>query len=85
MCPMQSPKGMLKDAERYPRHYRAYLAAFGRMLAAREERGMVNKLGWETPQDVMDWWIGGKQPDHATRQDHLWDQPSGCYDQEVEA
>ena len=85
MCPMQGPKGMLKDAANYPRHYRAYLRAFGRMLRAMHERKDANKLGWQTPEDVMDWWIGGKQPDRTTRQDHLWDQPSGCYDQEAEA
>lgn len=82
MCPMQGPKGMRKDAEKYPRHYRAYLAAFGRML---NSPGREFRAGWETPEDVMEWWITGKQFDRETRQAHLWDQPSGCYDQETAA
>lgn len=85
MCPMQGPRGMLKDAAKYPRHYRAYLAAFGRMLDARRARDQTIKPDWKTAQDVMDWWIGGKQPDRDTVQMHLWDQPAGCYDQEGEA
>jgi len=30
MCPMQGSKGMLIDAERYPKYYRAYLRAIGK-------------------------------------------------------
>lgn len=85
MCPMQGPKGMRKDAEKYPRHYRAYLKAFGKMLDVMRARDTTIKLDWKTPEDVMDWWIGGKQPDRETVQMHLWDQPSGCFDQEADA
>jgi phosphoadenosine phosphosulfate reductase len=85
MCPMKGPKGMLKDAANYPRHYQAYLRAFGRMLKSRIDRNMPLDVFGKTPEDVMDWWIGGKQPDRDTVQANLWDQPSGCFDQEAEA
>lgn len=85
MCPMQGPKGMLKDAEKYPRHYRAYVRAFDRMLDAMRARNQEVRLDWQTAEEVMHWWITGKQFDRETVQTHLWDQPSGCFDQEAEA
>ena len=86
MCPMQGAKGMRKDAERYPRHYQAYLRAFGRMLDAMRARDQTIKLDWKTPEDVMKWWIGGGLPDFETVQAHLFENAVGCYDdQEAEA
>lgn len=85
MCPMQGPKGMQKDAEKYPWHYRAYLKAFDKMLDAMRARDMSIRLDWRDAEEVMAWWITGKQFDRTTRQEHLWDQPSGCFDQEAEA
>ena len=58
MCPMQNKKGMLKDAKRYPNFYRAYLKAFKRMLKIIKDKKLNNT--WETEQDVMNWWIYGK-------------------------
>lgn len=84
MCPMKGPKGMLKDAERYPRHYQAYLRAFERMIAIDQKRPR-SPWTWQTAAEVAEWWMSGKQPDRETRQDHLWDQPSGCFDQETDA
>jgi phosphoadenosine phosphosulfate reductase len=55
MCPQKGKKGMLKDAERYQKHYQAYLRAFDRMLKARKEKGL--ETSWNTAQEVMDWWI----------------------------
>ncbi len=55
MCPMGRTKQMLKQVERFPFIYRAYLRAFEKMLISRTERGL--KSNWQTAQDVMDWWI----------------------------
>jgi phosphoadenosine phosphosulfate reductase len=57
MCPMQGSKGMARDAEQYPKFKAAYLLAFRKMLEVRKERGLVTE--WETPEDVMHWWIYG--------------------------
>ena len=64
MCPLQNKYGMLRDAVRFPRHYRAYLRAFKKMLLNCKERNedIVN-LRWKTPEDVMYWWIYGIQHD----------------------
>jgi phosphoadenosine phosphosulfate reductase len=59
MCPMQGKAGMARDAELYPKFYRAYLRAFGKMLEQRKLRGL--KTEWETPEDVMNWWIYGQK------------------------
>ncbi len=56
MCPMGGTKGMLADAKRYPKFYKAYLLAFGKMLKAYGTKPVT----WQTPQEVMDWWIHGK-------------------------
>jgi phosphoadenosine phosphosulfate reductase len=61
-CPMARDR-VIEDFLRYPKHYEAYLRAFGRMLIEREKRGKSNK-GWETPEDVMRWWLSRK----STRQ-----------------
>lgn len=58
MCPMQGPKGMLLDAERYPKFYRAYRLAVQRVLAKNERRSFG--WGWgDTADEVMQWWIHG--------------------------
>ena len=56
MCPLQGVKGMLADAEKYPKFYNAYLLAFKKMIAnmktpPREE--------WADEHKVMKWWIYG--------------------------
>ncbi|MBA7472224.1 Phosphoadenosine phosphosulfate reductase [subsurface metagenome] len=67
MCPMQGTRGMLLDAERYPKYYKAYLITFGKMLDAIRANGRVFKHG-STPEEVMYWWIYGKDLDTATVQ-----------------
>lgn len=57
MCPMQGGKGMLRDAQSYPKFYNAYMNAFRKMLIERDRRGL--KTEWKTPEEVMDWWIYG--------------------------
>ena len=59
-CPMSGCKGMLREFERWPKYYAAYLRAFDRMLAARKESGLVNNM-WPDAQAVMDWWIYGRK------------------------
>jgi phosphoadenosine phosphosulfate reductase len=51
LCPMQGPKGMRADAERWPKYYKAYLRAIDRVIkSGRRWQGM-------TADEVMDWWI----------------------------
>lgn len=66
MCPMSTPKNMLKDAERYPKFYNAYIKTFDKMLERRQEKGMKpffmgkhsTKIA-KNGEDVMHWWIYG--------------------------
>lgn len=60
MCPMAGTKGMLRDAERFPKYYQRYLKSFEELLRVRKERGLKSE-NWNTAQDVMDWWIYGKK------------------------
>jgi phosphoadenosine phosphosulfate reductase len=50
MCPMKSPKAMKFDAEKYPKYYRAYLRAIRDIMK-------VKKYKWNTPEEMMNWWI----------------------------
>jgi len=56
MCPMQTQKGRLKDIERYPNFYKAYLKAFRKMIAKNKEKGLAH-IQWNSPEEVMNWWI----------------------------
>ena len=56
LCPMQTKKGKLRDKERYPKFYKAYLLAFQKMLIERNKR-LDLKTEWNTPEEVMNWWI----------------------------
>ena len=70
MCPMQGEKGMLIDAERYPKYYRAYLRAIGKMLDALKADGKTFPHG-STPEEVMHWWIHNADYDTETVQTSL--------------
>ena len=59
-CPMSREKGMLREFERWPKYYAAYLRAFDRMLVARRESGLDCSF-WPDAQAVMDWWIYGRK------------------------
>ena len=59
-CPMAGKKGMLRDFERWPKYYNAYLRTFDRVLVARRAAGLDSKL-WSDAQAVMDWWIYGRK------------------------
>lgn len=61
MCPLKSRKDRLIDAGRYPGFYKAYLRAFGKMLA---HRSLVQRRSnWSSPESVMEWWLS----DHPSR------------------
>lgn len=55
MCPMKGTKGMLRDAERWPKIYNQYLRTFDKMLAVRREKELPTNF--KTAEDVMHWWI----------------------------
>lgn len=57
-CPMAGTNGMLKEFERYPKYYNAYLRAFDKMLIKRKKSNMPTL--WKDANDVMKWWIYGK-------------------------
>lgn len=50
MCPMKSSKAVRLDAERYPKYYKAYLRAIRDIMKEK-------KFRWETPEEMMNWWI----------------------------
>lgn len=56
-CPMQGPKGMKRDFQRYPIYRANYIKAFDRMLLERKKAGKETR-SWETGEDVMRWWVG---------------------------
>jgi phosphoadenosine phosphosulfate reductase len=57
MCPLQGTKGMIRDAKRWPKYYKAYLRAFDRMLAAKNARGDFIPRKWHNARAVMKYWI----------------------------
>lgn len=56
-CPMAS-KHRWVEFERYPKYKERYIRAFDKMLIAREEAGLENKINWQTGEDVFRWWMG---------------------------
>ena len=64
-CPMH--RGRKDDIERFPGFYKAYLRAFGKMLEARKKRGL-NTVRWDTPKDVMNWWLSDAKNGYDSRQ-----------------
>jgi phosphoadenosine phosphosulfate reductase len=54
MCPSQGRDGMLRDKERFPKYYRAYLRCFNRMIKSHSYY-----CSWKTAEEVMEWWIYG--------------------------
>ncbi len=64
LCPYQGARGMMRDAERWPKIAKAYERAFDRMIAKRTSNGMPEE--WQTGAEVMRWWIGA---DHRPQED----------------
>lgn len=61
---------MKKDFEQYPKYRAAYVAAFDRMLKAREEAGLTNRKEWCDGEHVMRWWVGD-DPNQVTLFDFM--------------
>ena len=68
MCPMQGAKGMMEDAKRYPKFYKAYLRAIKRMIEKHPD-----KFQGATAEGLMQWWIrgGGSLFTDTTKQETL--------------
>lgn len=70
MCPMQGEVGMLEDKERFPKYYKAYLGAIGRVLKTAKLKNHVWTHG-STPEEIMYWWIHNSDQDMKTTQQQL--------------
>lgn len=57
-CPMAS-KSRLKEFEVFPKYKEMYIRTFDKMLERRKEKGLENKKGRQTGNDVFEWWISG--------------------------
>lgn len=55
-CPMADSE---YEFERWPKFKQNYLKAFDRLLIERKRRGLPCE--WQTPEEVMDWWINGSK------------------------
>lgn len=53
LCPNNRLR--VRDVERWPKFYKAYLRTFEKMLEVRSAKGL--KTTWRNGQDVMDWWL----------------------------
>lgn len=56
LCPMGGIKQKKDDICRWPKIYNAYLKTFAKIVPDKQGN-------WETPEDVMNWWIYGKHED----------------------
>lgn len=56
-CPMGNAKNQIEQFQRWSKYRELYLKAFARMIEERKRRGLTCE-GWETPEDVMNWWLG---------------------------
>ena len=50
LCPMQTIRGKLRDKERYPKFYKAYLLAFKKMIINRAKNN--KDKSWKTPSAI---------------------------------
>ena len=55
-CPMGGYKNRMKEMERWPYIRKLYLKSFEKLLKARKTEGLPCE-NWETPEDVMRWWL----------------------------
>lgn len=55
-CPMNTAAAAA-DLEKYPAYKKLYLKAFEKMIQVRKERGLGVEGKWETPENVMNWWL----------------------------
>jgi phosphoadenosine phosphosulfate reductase len=52
LCPVQTLTGKLKDIERFPKYYKAYLNAIKSIM----DEPRIRQYG-DTPEDIMYWWV----------------------------
>lgn len=64
-------KSQAREFALYPKFRANYVRAFDRMLIARQEAGLENKISWQSGEDVMRWWTG-EQVDQI-RLDDIYD------------
>lgn len=57
-CPLSGTRQQESDFRKYPKYRANYVRAFERMLKAREEAEMTNKINWTDGESVMRWWLG---------------------------
>lgn len=57
MCPMKREKKMRRDAERWPKYYRAYERAASRLMELQKANG--KEFAFKNATEMMDFWIGG--------------------------
>jgi len=57
MCPLQRRQGIIRDAERYPKYYKAYMRAFQKAINHNNEVG--REISQRTPEQMMNWYIYG--------------------------
>jgi len=57
MCPLQRKSGIIRDAERYPKYYKAYMRAFKKAIEYNESIG--REISQKTPEQMMNWYIYG--------------------------
>lgn len=55
------------ELDRWPGFKKAYLRAFGKMLEGRKRAGL-NTVNWETPEDVMAWWLSENKSGYDSNQ-----------------
>lgn len=55
-CPMSN--NMEAELERYPKYKEHYIRAFNRMLICRDKAGKYRDGTFDTPESVMNWWLG---------------------------
>ena len=55
-CPMQGAKKQISEFHHYPKYFNMYMRAFEKMIKERNKANLETK--WETPEQVMEWWVG---------------------------
>jgi hypothetical protein len=58
MCPLQNTRGIIRDAEKYPKFYKAYYRVFEKCLIKNKGTALESK-NHKTADDIMNFWIYG--------------------------
>lgn len=60
-CPCAYWKTRIREFQRWPKFYRAYLRCFDEMLEERKRNKQTNRTEttWQTAEEVMYWWLEG--------------------------